>query len=302
MIQGKYLQLFCCLFCKGELRQASNNLVCNRCNRQYGIRDGIPRLLKGEESIDVQISTEKWDNIYAKDTLEEYKTNNIVLSQRDFLSQYKQYINKGVFLDLGCGIALQSLFLAQEGVSIVGIDISVAALAKSADLFKKEKLSSCFLQANFLELPLKDNSVQFIYWGLSIEYARDTKKAVKEAYRVLKKGGRIIVPFPVASFTTILYHQFRGGDIPRIPIIRELMEIIHVKIFKGKYMNYGYGQTFTVSEIEKIFKESGFRIQKIGYYDICYPLVLVPTLLRAILRNILHLRPFWPFAYIEATK
>ena len=302
MIQSKYLKLIYCPACKGELKQHNKSLQCNRCNRQYRINYGIPRLLKGEESIDVQISREKWDNLYAKDEIEEYKINTIQLSQKKFLARYRQYINKGIFLDLGCGIALQSLFLAKEGISTIGVDISFTALIKSIDLFKKRKVSGYFLQADFLDLPLKNNSIQFIYWGLSIEYVRDTKKAVTEAYRVLKTGGRIIVPFPVASLTTILYHQLRGGDIPRIPVIRGIMEIIHVKILKGKYMHYGYGQTFTVREIEKIFKESGFRVQKIDYYDIYYPLALVPSLLSPLLRNILHLRPFWPFAYIEAIK
>ena len=67
-------------------------------------------------------------------------------------------------------------------------------------------------------------------------------------------------------------------------------------------MHFGYGQTFTTRYIKNIFEKTGFTVNEIGYYNTYYPLVLVPSILRSSLRGILKFRPFWPFAYIEATK
>jgi ubiquinone/menaquinone biosynthesis C-methylase UbiE len=192
--------------------------------------------------------------------------------------------------------------LAKEGVSVLGLDISYEAVAKSQLLFKGEKLPGLFIQADFLNIPLKNNSVGLIYWGLSIEYVKDTQKAIYEAYRVLKPKGRIVVPFPVVSLSTLFYHQFRGGDIPRVPILQELMELIHVKILKGKYMHYGYGQTFTIRSIRKMFVNAGFRVKNIDFFDTHYPISSFPRLVRPALRKLLRFRLFWPFAYIEAVK
>ena len=255
----------------------------------------IPILLK--------ISEEKWDKQYKKSSeIKKYMNDPIVISHKRFLSSYKKYLKKNIFLDLGCGIAWTSFFLAKEGVCVLGLDISYEAVAKSQLLFKEEKLPGLFIQADFLNIPLKDNSVGFIYWGLSIEYVRNTQKAIHEAYRVLNPKGRIVVPFPVVSFSTLFYHQFRGGDIPRVPILKELMELIHVKILKGRYMHYGYGQTFTTNSMGKMFVNAGFRVKAIDFFDTYYPISIFPRLVRPVLRKFLLFRLFWPFAYIEAVK
>jgi len=302
-MEKKYIHLLCCLRCKGSLIEFNTYLKCGVCGCEYQVENGIPRLVFGKKGIDTKISEEKWDKQYKKSSeIKKYVNDPMVVSHKRFLSLYKQYLKKDIFLDLGCGIAWTSFFLAKEGVSVVGLDISYEVVLKSQLFFKEEKLPGLFIQADFLNIPLKDNSVGFIYWGLSIEYVRNTEKAIRETYRVLKQKGRIVVPFPVVSLSTLFYHQFRGGDIPRVPILRELMELIHVKILKGKYMHYGYGQTFTTNSMRKMFVNAGFKIKVIDLFDTYYPISSFPRLVRPALRKLLRFRLFWPFAYLEAVK
>ena len=302
-MEKKYVHLFCCPRCRGNLIEFNTFLKCSVCSCEYKVENGIPRLVLGPKGIDAQISEEKWNKQYSKSSeIKKYMNDPMVISHKQFLSSYKKYFKKNIFLDLGCGVAWASFFLAKEGVSVLGLDISYEAVAKSQLLFKEEKLPGLFIQANFLNIPLKDNSVGFIYWGLSIEYVRNTEKAIRETHRVLKQKGRIVAPFPVVSLSTLFYHQFRGGDIPRVPILRELMELIHVKILKGKYMHYGYGQTFTTSSMRKMFINAGFRVKTIDFFDTYYPIRSFPRLVRPVLQKLLRFRLFWPFAYIEAVK
>ena len=303
MIEKKFLSILSCPRCKNSLQEKNNRLACLICRNTYTVAHGIPKLFLQKQSIDVQLSKDKWDKQYKEILLiETHKKNRMVLSQKSFLSPYKKYMKKGIFLDLGCGIAWQSFFLAQEGIPTIGIDISIEALLKSKNLLRRIAHGYNFIQADFLNVPLKDNSVSFIYWGLSIEYVFDTQRAINEAYRVLKKGGRVVVPFPVVSLSTLVYHQLRGGDIPRIPVLSQLMEFVHVTLLRGKYMHYGYGQTFTIGAMKAFFKRAGFHVEKVDYFDVYYPLALIPVPLRPLLQKLIHLRPFWPFAYLEATK
>ena len=56
------------------------------------------------------------------------------------------------------------------------------------------------------------------------------------------------------------------------------------------------------NNVSKFFKRAGFHVEKVDYFDVYYPLALIPVPLRPLLQKLIHLRPFWPFAYLEATK
>lgn len=304
-MEKRFFRMLACPHCKGELKNSVNKAICTYCHTKYPIEGDIPRLLFGEKGLDVIISEKGWDTQYKKyplSAIKKYRKDPMIVSLEKFLFQYKQYIKGNTCLDLGCGIAWSSYFMSKDTDSVVGLDIVFGALQKSKLLLTSYKARSNFVQGNLLMLPLKDNVVDFIYYGLSIQYVKNTQQALNESYRVLKSGGRIVVSFPVFSLSTLLYHQLRGGDIPRVPLLRELMEFVHMSILKGKYMHYGYGQTFTISAMGRYFRNAGFQIQKTGFFDTYYPIDLAPTFIRPLLRELLHFRPFWPFAYIEAIK
>lgn len=253
---------------------------------------------------DVKLSKEKWEKLHESQNLglnRDYKNDPTVLSYKKFLDRYRKHFKSGTFLDLGCGIAFTSAILAKEGASILGVDISANAVRQSRNLFKKENLKGSFMQADLLNLPLSDNSIQFIYSCMSLEYVRDTQAAIKEACRVLKPGGIMLAIFPVISLTTLTYHQLRG-DIPNIPILKQIFEFIHIKVFKGKYMHYGYEQSFTLGVLRKLFESSKFKVNKIDYFDTYYPIEFVPLLMRKFVQRLLKYRLFWPLVYVEVQK
>lgn len=250
---------------------------------------------------DVLLSEDRWETIYKSHKIKSFSNDPTVISYKKFLDNYKEDLRKGIFLDLGCGIAYTSALLAREGISVVGVDVSKEAISKSKRLFKKEKLKGKFIEADLLSLPLRDKSVNFVYSCMSLEYVKDTQRAINEAHRVLGKGGKIVAVLPVISLTTLTYHQLRG-DIPSMPVIKDIMEFVHIKILKGKYMRYGYEKSFTPNLLEKMFKRAGFRVNKVDYFDMYYPISFIPKILRPYFQKILRYRPFWPLVYIEAEK
>jgi len=253
-----------------------------------------------KNNFDIAISKKSWERFYKEENIELVEDKQ-TLSHAKFLQRFKKSYQGKKLLDLGCGIAKTTALAVTKSTFVTGLDISKEAIKKSAALYKARKLKGKFVQGNFLNLPFKDNTFDFIYWGLAIEYVDDTQKAVDEAYRVLRVGGKIVSAFPVISLTNLTYQQLRG-DIPVIPILKEVFIWIHKDLLRGKFMRFGYGQTFRTEYIKNIFKKSGFEVKEINYFDTYYPIDFVPVFLRAKVRKLLNYRPFWPFAYIEAVK
>lgn len=302
MIDRGRLSILSCINCQGDLKRVAKYLTCKKCKVRYQITQGIPRMASSNKGLDVKISEDRWDVIYQKESISKASLQDQqIKSHQNFLLEFKKYYRKGYFLDLGCGIAKTSLPIAMMGTKVIGIDISFAGLLKSRRLFENNKAQGFFIQGDYLKSPLKNNFINFIYWGLALEYVEQTQQAINESYRILNKGGRIVAAFPVISLGNLTYQQARG-DIPRLPVLGEIIKLIHLKILRGKYLRYGYGQSFTTSYIKKGFETAGFRVKKIDYFDTYYPISFIPKILRPLIRKLLKKRLLWPFAYIEAVK
>lgn len=99
-------------------------------------------------------------------------------------------------LDAGCGVGASSIWLAKNyDVEVVGITISELQCEKANNFAEKERVSNKvkFFVKNFIDTNF-DKETFNIVWGLeSICYALNKKDFIKEAGRVLKKGGKLIV-------------------------------------------------------------------------------------------------------------
>jgi SAM-dependent methyltransferase len=97
----------------------------------------------------------------------------------------------GTAVDFGCGLGTEIGFLAREGWAAVGIDLSAPALRAASAAHP----GAAFLLASVLALPLPDGSADvlidrgcFHYFG-----AADRARYVREAGRVLRRGGRYLL-------------------------------------------------------------------------------------------------------------
>jgi len=96
-------------------------------------------------------------------------------------------------LDIGCGTGNYSLALAREGLKVTGVDISPAMLASARAKAEAEGLAVEFLQADAGQLPFPDNCFDGVLSVSALEFLPDLAAALRESYRVLKPGGRLVV-------------------------------------------------------------------------------------------------------------
>ena len=100
-----------------------------------------------------------------------------------------------IVLDLGSGAGIDAILAAKKVGSkgkVIGVDMTEEMIEKARDNAKKKNISNVeFLLGEIEKLPLEDNSVDTIITNCVINLTPDKEKTFKEAYRVLKPGGRI---------------------------------------------------------------------------------------------------------------
>jgi SAM-dependent methyltransferase len=105
-------------------------------------------------------------------------------------------------IELGCGTAYVSAWLARRGARVVGIDASEAQLATARRLQQRYGLDFPLLHGNAEAVPYPDRSFDFAISEYGACLWADPQRWVPEAARLLRPGGRLV--FLVNSFLMAL--------------------------------------------------------------------------------------------------
>lgn len=112
-----------------------------------------------------------------------------------FLPMYKKVLNQlnlteeDSLLDAGCGSGLFSHMAIETGAEVTGVD-AAAGLLKVA---RSRNPQNNFLEEDLEALPFKNNSFDVVTGFNSFQYAGSFEKALLEAKRVLKPGGKLVL-------------------------------------------------------------------------------------------------------------
>jgi len=107
--------------------------------------------------------------------------------QKQKIEIIKHHLPKqGILLDLGGGDGVLNQFLPKE-VSLISLDLSFNLLKVNSNKTK--------IQASAQNLPLKNNSVDFISSFTVFQDIPNPIEALKEAKRILKPNGTFILSF-----------------------------------------------------------------------------------------------------------
>ncbi len=142
-------------------------------------------------------------------------------------------------LDAGCGVGGSSIFIATIlGCNVTGITLSEKQVKDAETNAKKKNVNELvsFKTMDFCATDFPDASFDVVWGCESICYAEDKAKFIKETYRILKPGGRLIV---ADGFVT----DFANNENP---IIQKWIE--------GWQVNY----LESPERFKKIMQEEGF--------------------------------------------
>jgi demethylmenaquinone methyltransferase/2-methoxy-6-polyprenyl-1,4-benzoquinol methylase len=104
-------------------------------------------------------------------------------------------------LDMAAGTGSSSEPLAAAGAEVIPADFSEGMLAAG----RKARPHLPFTKADALNLPFKDAQFDVFTISFGLRNTQDTEKALREALRVVKPGGRLVI----AEFSSPTWRPFR---------------------------------------------------------------------------------------------
>lgn len=127
-------------------------------------------------------------------------------------------------LDAGCGVGGSSIWLAiNRNVSVVGITPVESQIQDCRKNLAKTVLQNIeFLQADYRNTPFADGSFDVVWAIESVCHSHQKSDFYREAYRLLKPGGRLVMaetmrtmrPCPTPAFEQLLLDGVNHWAIP----------------------------------------------------------------------------------------
>lgn len=161
-------------------------------------------------------------------------------------------------IELGCGTAYVSGWMARRGARVVGVDSSERQLATARRLAGEHGVSLDLVHANAESVPRPDGSFDFAVSEYGAAIWADPYRWVPEAHRLLRPGGRLVAlgTHPLM----MLCWPLDGSE----PVSRRLeRDYFGMHVFDWRDAEYDPGGVefnLTVSEWMSLFASTGFEV------------------------------------------
>jgi ubiquinone/menaquinone biosynthesis C-methylase UbiE len=170
---------------------------------------------------------------------------NIVVEHYQRYESLLNIVKGKSVLDAACGAGYGSFLLAQKAKTVVGIDISEAAIEFAQENYKKSNVE--YKVASIEQLPIEDKSLDIVVSFETIEHVEEylQEKFIKEIKRVLKPDGILIMsspdkltytdkvefsnPYHIKEFYYDEFKDFLGNYFD------------HTKVYRQAVINRGFG-------------------------------------------------------------
>jgi SAM-dependent methyltransferase len=178
-------------------------------------------------------------------------------------------------LELGCGTAYFSSWLARRGARPVGVDLSPAQLATAARCQAATGITFPLFEANAEDVPLPDRSFDLVLSEYGASVWCEPSAWVSEAARLLRPGGRLV--FLTTSVLVALCVPAEGGHASD-RLLRGQRDVTRVRWPDGGVeFHPGHGEWlavlvrngFTVAALHELYAADDARTH--AYYEIATP-------------------------------
>lgn len=190
-------EIIICPNCRGELFIEGEKFRCKNCNSVYEQVSNIPVLISHNNNVNDNTQEELakyFDLKYANDEDPwDYESSAAEKMKYDFVVTLIKSLNSNpdLVLDVGCSFGVLSNKLSSISKNVIGLDVSLHALTKANEKYKKENVN--LVSASAESIPLKNNTADIVIFCDGLNGMDLTgivrENAVKESLRVVKDTG-----------------------------------------------------------------------------------------------------------------
>ena len=169
-------------------------------------------------------------------------------------------------LDIAAGTGSSSRPLVDKGAEVTALDFSHGMIEQG----RKQNKNINFVQGDALKLPFEDNSFDVTTISFGLRNTSNTDKALKEAQRVTKDGGRIVVAefsHPVNPIFKKIYLNYLMKALP--VSVKKISKNPDAYIYLAESIRAWPDQ----AELASIMRDSGFK--SVAWQDLTFGIVAV---------------------------
>ena len=169
-------------------------------------------------------------------------------------------------LDIAAGTGSSSRPLADAGADVIPLDFSKGML----DAGRKRHPDLKFTQGDALNLPFKENEFDVTTISFGLRNTANTQSALKEALRVTKAGGRIVVvefSQPTNFIFRTIYMRYLMRALP--PIARKVSSNPDAYVYLAESIMAWPNQSDLAAELRR----AGF--ERVGWQNLTFGIVAI---------------------------
>lgn len=163
------------------------------------------------------------------------------------------------FVDCGCGAGEYVASLAEAGATAVGVEIEAAKLRRGVGSRARRRL----LRGDIQHLPLPSGAFDLALVNEVLEHVPDDRAALRDVFRVLRPGGRIVI------FSPNRLYPFETHGVDLTSSGRRLSHatpfVPWIPIAVGRRFFHYWARNYWPWELRGLLRDAGFEIVETGY-------------------------------------
>lgn len=219
-----------------------------------------------------------WEELFGDDFIRTMAkiTDEQIAGEVDFIEDSLGVAKGGTMLDLACGTGRHAIELARRGYQVVGLDLSLAMLARAGEEAQERDQKINFVQGDMREMTF-ENTFDGVYcWNTSFGFFEEEKNALVcgKVHKSLRAGGQFLIDvvnrdFVIQQSPSLVWFEGDGCicmDEMSMDWITSRMKVKRTMMLddgRTKEIEYSI-RVYSLHELGKLLHDQGFRVAEVS--------------------------------------